>query len=141
MTIDESRIIEDINEPLALACLLADGQLGLNNADISWIKDKKIYTTCVFVLCSDIFAWGCADAEQLVFNDYENPSEIIELYKLWKENNRWGSTKWCCLKRNEQPQKPVKDKMIKENYWDETLEVLPENKYDKACKEHFKNEK
>ncbi len=131
MNIDESKIIEDIDEQKALACLLADGTCFINTVDISAIynsKDKKIFTICVYVLVSDIFAWGCADAEPIVCNDGETPNEIIDLYKLQKENGFWGLVEWVCVKRNMQPQYAVKLDMIKEGYWNDTMETLTPNK-------------
>ena len=47
-------------------------------------------------------------------NSDESDIEKNELYRLMAyvmENREWGSTKWACWKRNEQPQEPVADKM------------------------------
>ncbi len=41
--------------------------------------------------------------------------------------------KWICIKRNQKPQKPIVDSMKRLGVWDETMEVLPLNKYDQAC--------
>lgn len=132
MIIDESKIIEDVNEQLALAYLLADGTCFINNVNISEDKDKPpIYSVAVYVLTSDIFAWGCADAEYIECNDGELPNEIINLYKLVKEKGFWGVVEWACLKRNLQPQKAVKVDMIKANQWTDELEKLPKNLYNK----------
>ena len=127
MIIDESKIIEDVNELLALACLLADGTCFINNVKVSEDKDKPIYNVSVYVLTSDIFVWGCADAEYIECNDGESPNEIIDLYKLGKEKGFWGVVEWACLKRNLQPQKAVKVDMIKANQWTDELEKLPIN--------------
>jgi hypothetical protein len=127
MIIDESKIIEDVNEQLALACLLADGTCFINNVNVSEDKDKPIYSVAVYVLTSDIFAWGCADAEYIECNDGETPNEIIDLYKLVKEKEFFGIVEWACLKRNLQPQKAVKIDMIKANQWTHELEQLPTN--------------
>lgn len=126
MEINEDKIIENVDEELALACLLAADVLFINVINISSGSIPE-FTTCVYVDASDIFMWGCADAESITSNDHENPSEIIELYKLWKENEVWGRVKWLCFKRDIQPQRPVKDLMIKANYWDEGLDKLPLN--------------
>lgn len=131
MNINEDNILYPghNNEELALACLLANGVCFLNHLNSGTEEDPR-WTTCVYVDASDIFVWGCADGEDITNNDGEDDSEIITLYKLWKENSNLGPIKWLCLKRNEQPQRPVKEMMIKDNYWDETLENLPQNKYD-----------
>ena len=129
MNIDESKIIENVDEQLALACLLADGTCFINNVNVSEDKDNPIYNVAVYVLTSDIFAWGCADAEYIECNDGETPNEIVNLYKLGKEKGGfWGLVEWACLKRNLQPQKAVKDDMIKANQWTDELENLPINK-------------
>lgn len=129
MEIDETKIIEDVSEELALSCLLASGVFFLNNVDISYTykRNKPEYTTAVYVNASDIFMWGCADAQAIDSSDNESPSEIIELYKLWKEHDQWGAVKWLALKRNLQPQSPVIDLMKKANYWDDSLDSLPLN--------------
>lgn len=131
MEIDESEIYYKgendyvfIDENKALACLL--------NADVCFLNNLKVrneWTTCVYVIANDVFAWGCADAECISNSDGDENSEIYSLYKLWKENNDWGAIKWLCLKRNEQPQKPIIESMKKDGYWDDTLEKLPPNYY------------
>lgn len=78
-------------------------------------------------LCSDMFAWGCADAERITDED------LSSVYELWKTDPEWGLDKWVLRKRNEQPQAPVKRLMIDAGVWDQSLEALPENLYDKAC--------
>lgn len=137
MEIDESEILdpEYYNEQKALACLLADDVCFLNVANIG-SGEKPYLTTTIFVIANDVFAWGCADAEGITNSDGEADSEIIALYRYWKDNQKWGSTKWLCLKRNEQPQKPIKDMMMAEGYWDDTLENLPNNNYDMRCREY-----
>lgn len=127
MTIDESKIIEEVDEGKALACLLADDILFLNNLEAGVYKGKKYFTTCLYVNLNDVFAWACADAECVSSNDGENPSEVIELYKYWKENKNWGAVKWAAIKRKVQPQRPVIEIMKKSGYWDEVLESLPKN--------------
>jgi hypothetical protein len=134
MNIDESKIIENVDEQMALACLLADGTCFINTVDISSdyniSDDKKIFTTAVYVLVSDIFAWGCADAEPIECNDGETPNAIIDLYKLKKEKGFWGLVHWVCLRRKEQPQFPIKRDMIKAGHWVDELESLTPNSYD-----------
>ena len=121
MYIDETNIIEDCDEQAALACLLYSGHLFINN-----IKNNQgEYTTGLYFNCSDTFEYACADAEPIKFNDGENPSEIIELYKYFKQNQKWGPTVWVCLKRGIQPIKSIKNRMIEEGSWDENLEKLP----------------
>lgn len=138
--IDESSIIEEINgemyydEERALAWLLNNDYLFLNMVDMTlqyldFYKDDVIrWTTCVYVNCNDIFGPG-ADEENLEFNDGEEGSEIIKLYKLCKENYDYGSIKFCALKRKMQPMKYWVEKMKEVNFWDDELESLKENPF------------
>jgi hypothetical protein len=141
MNINEDEIFCDkypdfADENLALACLLADDVCFLHN-----VKTKEGDTVGVSVNCSDVMAWGCSDAESILSNDNSPNSEIISLYKLWKKNKSFGSVKWVCLKRNQQPQAPLKKMMIEKGAWDEELEALPPNQYDIRIKEYWAKKK
>lgn len=120
------------DEEEAIAQLLHDGVLFANSRDYSFelggYKDGG-YTIVLFLNCNDVFAWGCADGEDV------DTKELETLYKLWYANKRWGATKWVCLKRNERPQIPIERDMKKEGAWDEEMEKLPENRYWKMLKE------
>ncbi len=89
------------------------------------------HTIVLFVLCNDIFAWGCADAEDLSLDEVEG------VYKMWIKDKIWGPTKWSCLKRKEKPQDPVQKHMKRDGSWDEAMEALPENHYDAILKEEY----
>lgn len=124
MIIDESEIDKEgcYNESLALACLLAADVCFLNVVDLSkaqpeYYKEKKL-TTAVYVHLPD-------DSECIECNDNEPDSEIISLYKMWKENNNYGAIKWACLKRGIRPPESIVKEMKKQNYWSEELEKLP----------------
>ena len=129
MFIDEKDILNPgyYNEQKALACLLVADVCFLNTINVG-TEDKPDWSTVVYVNANDTFAYACADAESVSNSDGEEDSEIIALYKFWKENPLWGPVKWLCIKRNMKPLRPIKERMIKDNYWDETLEALPENK-------------
>lgn len=82
----------------------------------------------IYVMCSDLFAWGCADAEDVT------SEQIPDLYKFWKEDGTgWGSDKWVCVQRNMQPQRPIKDSWIQSGIWDEKMQALPHNPIDGLC--------
>lgn len=136
MNIDETNIVDGNDEELALACLLSSRVLFTNavdtNLQYSIKSENPNWTTCVYVNCNDVFAWGCSDTENL------SDSEIIDLYKLHKEWGSDGVVKWVCIKRNEQPQDPIKEKMIKANHWDDVLENLKPNHYWSKLKENKK---
>lgn len=137
---EESKAFFDIggkeycNESFCLSRLLADEVLFCNERDyleIEFISDEKGVikgsrpgkevggsTTLLYVNCNDIFAWGCADAEDLP------TSEIGNLYKMHIADPSWGSAKWCCIRRNTKPQDPVIKYMKEAGVWDEKMEAL-----------------
>lgn len=93
---------------VALAVLIAENVVFLNShwwrEDFS-DKDKRLIS--VNVVCSDIFAWACADAERLPYNEIQN------LYELWEKDSDWGPAAWCIKQRKQAPQKLVEDAMTK----------------------------
>ena len=128
------------NETDILAKLLDDGVLFCNNFTI--ISDRKNSddkpeiigkTITLFVNCNDVFAWGFADSEDVVETDLKS------LFELHMQNPKCGSTQWVCIKRNEKPQRPVIKWMKENNGWNETLEALPNNKYDEYLDSRNKN--
>ena len=76
-------------------------------------------TIVLFVSCNDVFAWGCADAEELPHE------EVRRLYEMWKAREHWGATEWCCLRRKMRPQAPVERDMRTADAWTAALEALP----------------
>jgi len=109
-------------EGRALGVLLIEEQVIVNgfvrHADIGKEEIR------LFVLCNDIFAWGLADAEPFTFGD------IQSVYDAYAADPSWGTVRWCCIRRNEKPQRPVERAMRMEGRWDDVLEALPENGYD-----------
>ena len=125
----EERIFE---ETKALARLLAEGVIFLNSHwwEKEW-PERARNTTALCVNCNDIFAWACADAEQL---DYDG---IQGLYDLWFADRSWGAAKWCAMKRNQKPQPPVIAAMRKAGVWDDTMEKLGSNTQDAEVQAAF----
>ena len=78
-----------------------------------------------YVNCNDLFFWGCADAEPLRHED------IKEVFLMWHNDRKWGVLKWCCAKRNVQPQRPIRRDMVKDGAWDDAMAGLPKNPDDK----------
>jgi hypothetical protein len=97
------------NEELCLAQLLLDGAMHLNDGR-NWYDDDK--SVIAYVNCSDIFAWGCADSESVL------QRELPGLYTMHMADPTWGTEKWCILKRNEEPEKPVLRDMKESGAWD-----------------------
>lgn len=99
--------------PQALAHMLINEVIFLN--DHWWQKEwpdaaKKLAS--LNVNCNDVFAWGCADAEELPYD------EIEPLYRMWRKDPSWGPAVWCMIRRNQMPQKPVEDSIRKAGVWD-----------------------
>lgn len=120
------------NEEKALARLLGEGIIFVNS---HWWEDdwpdqaKKI--TSLNVNCNDIFAWACADGEEVEFD------EIQALYDLWHKDRRWGAAKWCAIKRNQKPQPPVIKAMKENGSWDDVMEHLEKNYQDAEVQAAF----
>ena len=72
------------------------------------------------VNCSDVFAWGCADAEGAAH------SEVSDLYDHWLKDPDWGAAIWCMKKRNQMPQRPVERAIRSAWVWDlDALDLQP----------------
>ena len=94
---------DEPNEESILALLLMNGVLFAN---------ERGGTINLYVICNDIFAWACADAEKLPYTEIDN------LYKMWRKDTYWGAAKWCILQRKMMPQEPVLEAMKKAGLWD-----------------------
>jgi hypothetical protein len=116
LKIPEALLTEDGEECLKIAHLLVEGILFTNNGhwDSNWTKDK----TTLHVSCNDLFAWGCADAEDILH------SEISELYSMYRKDPIWGASAWCIKKRNLMPQSPVEKKMRESGVWNDLLDEI-----------------
>lgn len=129
---------EDIPvEEMMLAQLLMDRVMHTNNGTLrhgTWKSDPSVIC---FVNCSDIFAWGCADSESVEGTDSAQ-SPLRDLYEMHMADPKWGSAKWCILKRKERPQRPVLRDMKADGAWftDElVLATLKPNEYDRISAE------
>ncbi len=97
----------------ALVALLLDRIVFLNSH--WWIKDwpkEAKEFTAIHVNCSDVFAWGSADAETLPHTEIEN------LYDHYRLDSAWGPAVWCIKQRGYMPQKPVYDAIQALDIWD-----------------------
>jgi hypothetical protein len=103
-----------------LKVLLCEDVLFINNG--WWATEKgewpKDHIT-VHVNCNDVFAWGCADAEDITY------SELEDLYNMWKKDPNWGPAVWCIKKRKQMPQKPVEKLINDADIWN-LKEILNE---------------
>lgn len=96
-----------------LAHLILERVIFINNG--WWMKEEnkpwpEDHTT-LHVGCNDIFAWGCADSEDITH------SEISDLYEMWKKDNNFGAAAWCIKKRKQMPQEPVEKIFRKDAIW------------------------
>jgi hypothetical protein len=120
---------EVCDEEYALSVLLKDDVLFCNERETFFEGKGEGSTVVLYVNCNDIFAWGCADSETL------HLAEIGDLYKRYKADPVWGVAKWCCIRRKQQPQPPVKESMKKDGVWDDVMEALPKNTFDREVHE------
>jgi hypothetical protein len=114
----------EFNENHALAHLLAEDKLMIGNN--WWWKDwpeAAQATFSIHVLCNDVFAWGCADAEEMRYVDLE------EVYEYYHKDPIWGTAVWCIQKRVEMPQKPVYKAIMEAGIWNLDTMGLKENDY------------
>lgn len=86
----------------ALAHLLTNSVCFLSNYWIEreWPAEAQTAIN-VLVICSDTFAYACADCERLPYD------QIEPLYRLWRKDPRWGPTAWAVTRRKERPIPPV----------------------------------
>jgi hypothetical protein len=97
------------NEPEDyLKYLLCEGEIIINNGwwDKEWPEDR----ITVAVLCNDIFAWGCSDAEEVLCGELE------EVARAHMKDPIWGIPAWCIKKRKMMPQEPVAKAMTAAGY-------------------------
>lgn len=114
--------VEYFEDEKIIAKMLIEGDLevfpgeAVNQID----KDEPPEEVAMLYLnCSDVFIWGCADWEPVTLND------IREIYKMSFENLAWCCTRWVCKKRNLQPQGPIIKDMKRDAAWCEMMENLP----------------
>jgi len=124
--------IEIFNEELALASLLMNDAVSLNQHwwEENWPEEARM-TFAISVNCNDIFAWGCADGEDIKYQD------LRSVYEYWSKDPDWGIAVWCIVKRREMPQRPVEQRIRDAGLWDmDALKAefaLRSNYYDGMC--------
>lgn len=79
--------------------------------DATWTEEESKMIS-FNVICNDVFAWGCSDAETLPYD------EIKSLYRMWRKDPAWGSAVWCMIQRKEMPQRPVEKRIREAGIWD-----------------------
>lgn len=144
----------NFNDELALALLLINDEVFTNSywwkfkdlgpwnpetrrcesipkKDATWTEEESKLIS-VHVNCNDIFAWGCADSEDLPHDEIEN------LYRMWRADPTWGSAKWCAIRRKQKPQGPVIKAMQEAGAWDSIMENLGPNTMDAEVQAYFK---
>lgn len=96
-----------------LKILLCEDVLFINNG--WWFKEQgkpwqDDYIT-IHCNCNDIFAWACADSEDVTL------CELKELYEFWKKDPNWGPAAWCIKKRKQPPQEPARKLIEAKGIW------------------------
>lgn len=88
-----------------------------------WPEDAR-RTTALCVNCNDVFAWACADAEDLEY------AEVGDLWKHWRKDPSWGPAIWCMKKRKQMPQSPLEKIIRAAGVWNLDEMGLPTNTQD-----------
>lgn len=88
---------------------------------INIMEDNKIR---LCMICSDVFAWACSDAEEITVE------ELDEIYAYYEEDPKYGLTYWICKRRQMQPQKPLADRIREAGLWTQKWDDLPKNTWD-----------
>lgn len=114
-------------EALALFLIKEIIFLNTNWYKETWTDDAK-KSTVLCVNCNDVFAWGCADAEEI------NINELEDLYNHFKKDPEYGHLIWCIKKRNMYPQEPVYKMIQNKGIWNLNDLNLKEN-YDSYLKD------
>jgi len=120
-------------ENRALSELLHEQVVFLNS--YWWEKELPEHiqgSITVSVQCSDVFAWACADAESLPYD------QIERLWRMWKKDEHWGAAVWCMLRRKQMPQKPVEEKIRSAGIWDLDSLNLDDNTQDEWVHAQFR---
>lgn len=113
-----------------IAILLLEHKIHINNH--WWEEDRSEeykQSFYVGVNCNDVFAWGCADCEEITYK------ELPDLWEHYKQDPLWGCDVWCIKKRNELPQKPVYKDIMSKGIWDLDSMGLEPNYYDNRSRE------
>lgn len=97
--------------------------------EVLFVSASESKTLELFVICNDVFAWGCADGEDIL------PDEIPNLFERVEKYGTIGAVHWCCAKRGEKPQPPLEKMMRDKGEWTEELELLKTNSYFLRCQE------
>lgn len=124
----------------ALALLLINDVIFLNSHwwEKEWLEEAQKLTS-LNVNCNDVFAWGCADSEEVMY------CQLKDLYDLWRRHPGFGHELWCMLQRKEMPQRPVAESIrnagfdldafreeqgLRANHYDGISHVLAWQKYE-----------
>lgn len=99
-----------------------------------WPKEAQEIIS-IYVNCGDVFAWGCADSEDL------KDTELKNLWQMWNKDHYYGPMVWACIQRNEMPQKSVAEAIRKNcTEWNIDELGLRPNYYDAAVAEAWKKQ-
>jgi len=113
MKYQDGREEEQFEDRLALAALLMGDAVFLND---HWWKeewpDEARRITSINVNCNDVFAWGCADSEEMPYK------ELRDVYDHYIKDSVWGPAIWCMKQRKEMPQGSVEKSIRKTGTWD-----------------------
>jgi len=82
---------------------------------------------CLEVMCSDTFAYACADSESVppIGFGEEHDKPFWDLWSRWVADHTWGPVQWVVLRRNQRPITPVVERMLNAGAWPTEMEAIP----------------
>lgn len=76
-----------------------------NCNDIWWRTDGEYAPVSIFVNCSDLFWWGCADCEELTPDNIDVFEQaFVDVRAAGDRDGIYGSNLFCCRVRGMRPQ-------------------------------------
>ncbi len=113
--LDEEDIALDLETKegdMLLAHLLLNGVVFVGSGGF-FAQPGHVVT--IHVLCSDVFAYALADAEDLPYN------QLATVYQLWRKDPMWGPIAWAITRRKTMPIQPVVVRLYEAGYDVEAL--------------------
>jgi hypothetical protein len=107
--IDTQRIAKALMDSEHLAYItelfqiLHEAELEGNDTPLIWHKDSN-GRMAFFMMCSDTFAWGCADAEEIALEDLPMLRQCLDDLKAAGDYSEvWLAELYCARKRGMRP--------------------------------------
>lgn len=88
-----------------------------------------VHTVGLYVLCSDTFAYACADSEPIPPVGFGQDEPFWRLYDLVRKHGCQGATAWCVERRQTRPIEPVVRHLKEAGLWTNEMELYKPEKF------------